>query len=52
MSRLHHKKANNMKQRTCISILNPISPVEVYANENDLRYPQDTELDRTIINFI
>lgn len=41
-----------MKQRTFISILNPISPVEVYANENDLCYPQDTELDRTIIHFI
>lgn len=41
-----------MKQRTSVSILNPISPVEMSANENDLRYPQDTELDRTIINFI
>lgn len=41
-----------MKQRTSVSILNPISPVEMSANENDLHDPHDTELNRTIINLI
>lgn len=41
-----------MKDQTNIFLPKPSNPAEMFANENDIDGPQDTELKRAIINFI
>lgn len=44
MPKYHHKKTNNMKDQGSSSSPKPTSPVGMFANENYLDDPQDTEL--------